>query len=165
MAVWERNDKVIDSAYQVSSRGRIDEALSMLRKLAAEGDSQGARAEAMAYILYQAGRWEEAAEAFATSLHQKPAEMSRLYYLASALARAGKLDKALAAVDAAVHERPDDLAPLAARCLVLGEAGQWAPAREAFALARQVFARNSCQSQYAIGLLQDCADVIADAPQ
>lgn len=165
MAIWDPKDKVIDAAYDISTRGQVDEAVTMLRSVAANGDPQGARAEAMAYILYQAGRWQEAAEAFDASLRQKPREMSRLYYLASSLARAGQMEKAMALLDAAAGERDNDAGPLAARCLVLGDAQRWAAAREAFAAARQIFARNSCQSEYAAGLLQDCAELLAEAPQ
>lgn len=154
-------DQVINTAYEKSTAGGVDEAVALLRHAARNSDPQGQRTEAMGTIFYQAGRYQEAAEAFARSLPLEPANMGRLNYLCSALSRSGQWDKAFALLDEYASTYPNDVAPPSIRCLIISEKteGDYGDALKAYDEARRIFSRHHTQDCLSMGFLQQCADM------
>ena len=162
MLHWPGTDRVITKAYKQATAGSLINALTLLRRAARSSDPKGNRAEAMGMILYQRGRWAEAAEVLANALKLQPENMSRLFYCADAISRAGEWDNAMRILDEAAQKNPTDVAPLSAKCLILIERSDLAAAQGIYAQARTIFSENPAQDAYSMGLLQQCADSVAE---
>ena len=161
---WPGSDRVITKAYKQATTGDVDNALTLLRRAARGSDPKGDRAEALGMILYQRGLWAEAANALAGAFKLQPENMSRLFYCTDATARAGEWDRALQMLDAAAKNSPADVAPLSAKCLILIERADLVAGLSVYAQARNIFRANPAQDCYSMGLLQQCADSVADLP-
>lgn len=159
---WPGNDRVITKAYKQATTGEVDNALTLLRRAARSSDPKGNRAEAMGMILYQRGLWAEATEALAHALKMQPESMTRLFYCADATARAGEWDNAMSMLDEAARKCPTDVAPLSAKCLILIGRCDGAAALTIYGQARKIFSENPAQDAYSMGLLQQCADSLAE---
>ena len=159
------SDRAIKKAYQHATAGKVEEAVTMLRRAAHGADPEGLRTEAMGMILYQAGRWPEAAQALQNALQIRPSDAQRLFYAASATARAGDWDTALRLLEEAANRNPSDAGPLASKCLILLERTDTPSALAAYEAARQRFDAKCSQDSYSMGLLEQCAESIAGLPR
>ena len=162
MLHWPGIDRVITKAYKQATTGSVDNAITLLRRAARSSDPKGNRAEAMGMILYQRGMWAEAAEVLANAFKLQPENMVRLFYYTDAISRAGEWDNAMGILDEAAQKNPADVAPLSAKCLILIERSDAAAALTIYAQARRLFSENPAQDAYSMGLLQQCADSVAE---